>query len=128
MLTCSDLSVGMENQILTQVDEQLTFIFMAHLHGLKKNIVIVSQISLWHSMRYCSQSHSMYRANVPNQIYILAIIKNIWKVSILFLIWWTNQQLKKKTTKQLYKIEIKYENTHSFTMTLLHYTSQVLHE
>lgn len=63
-------------------------------------------------MRYCSQSRGMYRANVPNQIYILAIIKNIRKVSILFLllIWWTKQQLKKK----LYKIEIKYGNTHSF--------------
>lgn len=52
-------------------------------------------------MRYCSQSRSMYRANVPNQIYILAIIKNIRKVSILFLllIWWTKQQLKKNYTK-----------------------------
>lgn len=57
-------------------------------------------------MRYCSQSRSMYRANVPNQIYILAIIKNIRKVSILFLllIWWTKQQLKKKTIQNWNKI------------------------
>lgn len=68
-------------------------------------------------MRYGSQSHSMYRANVPNQIYIPAITKNIGKVLVLFLllIWWSKQQFKnKQTNPKLHKIEIKYGNIHSF--------------